>query len=171
MFGDLSWHAGIPAAFGEQPVTGGNVVLSTRTQALGDSWIVAQDLFFGTELWRLKLPPNFPDSWSSRVSAVHDGQVYATRSGNTNSEYLYALRPPDGSILWRSEDLIDEYGSESPSFAANGDLIVGNRMSLVSSATLVRLPGRSSGAGTSRVPFASATPLAPPLTTTWYTAP
>ena len=78
----------------------------------------------------MKLPINFSDSWSSHVSAIRDGQVYATRAGNANSEYLYALRATDGAVLWRSQGLIDEY-AESPSFAANGDIIVGNSRSLL----------------------------------------
>jgi outer membrane protein assembly factor BamB len=135
MSGDLSWHAGIPAVFGQQPVTEGNVVVSTRMETFGfdGSWIVAQDLFSGTELWRVKLPINFSDSWRSRVSAIRDGQVYATRSGagNLNAEYLYALRSTDGSVLWQSQDLVDEDSSESPAFAANGDIIVGNWTSLI----------------------------------------
>ncbi|MGH6958864.1 MAG: hypothetical protein ACREE7_00120, partial [Dongiaceae bacterium] len=35
------------------------------------------------------------------------------------------------SILWRSQDLINEHSTESLSFAANGDLIVGNFNSLM----------------------------------------
>ena len=86
----------------------------------------------GQELWAIQLPYDFPGtSWRSRVSAIRDGQVYASRSGNTNADYLYALDPADGSIVWRSEDLIDEGSTESLAFAPNGDLIGGNFTSLL----------------------------------------
>lgn len=127
----ILWEGGPPALFGEPSVIEGNIVVSTRTEAFGadGSWIVAQDLLTGGELWRVKLPISFADSWKSGVSAIRGGQVYATRAGNTKSEYLYALNATDGSILWQSEEPIDQY-ADSLAFAANGDPIVGNYSSL-----------------------------------------
>ena len=117
------------------PVIGGNVVLTSRGENINDlvntTWIVAQDLDTGDELWSVQLPINFPDSWWSRVVAIRDGHVYATRAGNTNSEYLYALDPSDGTEVWHSEALIDSSGTETPAFTADGDLIVGNYTSLL----------------------------------------
>ena len=120
---------------GFAPVIGAGLVVSSRPDQNPDiphgSWIVAQDLDTGSEVWSVQLPINFPDSWGSRVLAIRDGHIYATRAGNSNSEYVYALGPADGSILWQSEDLIDSYGTEAPSFTADGDLIVGNFASIL----------------------------------------
>jgi outer membrane protein assembly factor BamB len=118
------------------PVIGGNVVLTSRLEDINDlvhtTWIVAQDLDTGDELWSVQLPINFPDSWWSRVLAIRDGLVYATRAtnGNSNLDYLYALDVADGSEAWHSEDLIDS-STETPAFAENGDLIVGRFASLM----------------------------------------
>ena len=117
--------------FGVPPVIGGTVVVTSRVESFADivhdTWIVAQDLGTGAELWSIQLPINFPDSWWSDVLAIRDGHVYATRAGNgnTNHEYLYALDPADGSVVWPSEALIDSGGTETPSFASNGDILVG----------------------------------------------
>src|SRR5262249_50442743 len=74
------------AVSGVAPVIGGSVVVSTRIESFIDivnnTWIVAQDLDTGAELWSIQLPINFPDSWFSNVLAMRDGQVYATRAGN-----------------------------------------------------------------------------------------
>ena len=44
---------------------------------------------------------------------------------------LYALDEEYGSILWKSADLIDEYGTESCSFTDDGNLIVGNLFNII----------------------------------------
>ncbi|MCH7703159.1 MAG: PQQ-binding-like beta-propeller repeat protein, partial [Planctomycetes bacterium] len=124
----------VPAIVAQQAVTDGNLVVMSRitTFDLPDGTsLVAHDLTTGEMLWETMLPSNFPDSWRSRVTAIRDGHVYATRSGNTNLEYLYALDPADGTVVWESEDLIDEGTTESPAFAESGDLIVGNFFSVM----------------------------------------
>ena len=62
---------------------------------------------------------------------MRDGKVYATRAGNTNASYMYALDATDGSIIWQSDSLVDESSTEGVSFADNGDLIVGNFSSIM----------------------------------------
>ena len=62
---------------------------------------------------------------------MRDGRVYATRAGNTNASYMYALDATDGSVIWRSDSLVDESTTEGISFADNGDLIVGNFTSIM----------------------------------------
>jgi len=125
------------AVDGVAPVIGGSMVVSSRIESFNDivhdTWIVAQDLETGAELWSVQLPVNFPDSWWSDVLAIRDGRVYATRAGNGNSnhEYLYALDPADGSIVWPSEALIDMGGAETPSFTSNGDLVIGQFNSIL----------------------------------------
>ncbi len=124
------WDTCLDISFGGiQAVIGGDVVVSSRV--LGDAWIDAQNLHTGESLWSVALPVNFPDSWWSHAMAIRDGQVYASRAGNTNSEYLYALSVSDGSIVWKSEALIDSSVVETPSFTEEGDLIVGNLGSIL----------------------------------------
>ena len=114
-------------------VTEGNVLVTTRRTSyyFDDSWVVAQNLSTGAELWRVKLPISFDNSWASAAYAVRDGVVYAGRTSGGNLEYVYALSVTDGSIIWRSQDLVDEYMLESPTFAPNGDIIFGNFHSLL----------------------------------------
>ena len=128
---NLLWQNGVSAVIAQQAVIEGNVVAMSRifniNNVLQGTSIVAQDLSTGDTLWSAILPVDFPSTdWRSRVSAINNGQVYATRSGNTNYTYMYALDVADGSIAWQSEGLVNESSTESSAFAVNGDLIVGN---------------------------------------------
>jgi outer membrane protein assembly factor BamB len=127
----LLWQGGLPAVIARPAVIEGNIVAMDRIQDISDvlhgTKIVAHNLTTGETLWTKDLPVEFPSTdWRNRVSAIRDGKVYATRSGNTNASYLYALNVLTGEIIWRSQDLIDESSTEGISFASNGDLIVGN---------------------------------------------
>ncbi len=133
---DILWQGGLSAVIAQQAVIEGNVVVMPRIQNLSDvlhgTLIVAHDLQTGDTLWTADLPVDFPvTDWRNRVSAMRDGRVYATRAGNTNASYLYALDTTDGSIIWRSDSLVDESTTEGVSFADNGDLIVGNFSSVM----------------------------------------
>lgn len=130
----ILWEGSLPALVAQPAVIEGNVVVMSRITSFTiptGTTIVAHDLDTGEMLWDTQLPASFPDSWRSRVSAIRDGQVYATRAGNTNLEYMYALDAATGEINWTSDDLVDEGSTESVSFAPNGDLIVGNFSSLL----------------------------------------
>jgi outer membrane protein assembly factor BamB len=99
---------------------------------INGSRIVMMDIRNGDTLWTKNLPLDFPSTdWYNKISAIKDGVLYASRSGNSNQSYLYALNVSDGSVLWRSEDLIDESSSEGLNFLANGDLIIGNTQSVL----------------------------------------
>jgi outer membrane protein assembly factor BamB len=131
---NVLWQGSRPAIVAQQGVADGDLFVGPRIESFTiptGTWIVAHDLYTGEERWAVQLPFNDPDDWRSRVSAIRDGQVYATRSGNTNASLLYALDPNDGSIIWESEDPIDESTTESLAFAANGDIIAGNFQSLM----------------------------------------
>lgn len=133
---DLLWEGSRPAIVSQQGACQGDLFVTSRIQSFTiptGTWVVAHELETGDELWAIQLPYNFPDvSWRSRAMAIHDGHVYASRSGGEiNEDYLYALDPADGSIVWQSEDVISERTTESPAFAANGDLIIGNFYSLM----------------------------------------
>ncbi|MCB2221506.1 MAG: PQQ-binding-like beta-propeller repeat protein [Bacteroidetes bacterium] len=128
---DILWQNGVSAVIAQQAVVDGNIVAMSRifniNNVLNGTAVVAQNLTTGDTLWTKILPVDFPDSdWRSRVSAINNGKIYATRSGNTNYSYMYALDVTDGSIVWKSEGLVNESSTESCAFASNGDLIVGN---------------------------------------------
>ncbi|MDH4070044.1 MAG: PQQ-binding-like beta-propeller repeat protein [Ignavibacteria bacterium] len=124
----MVWNEGVTAVISQQAVIEGNTVVMARIQDLNDvlhgTVIVAQDLFTGDTLWTTELPVDFESTdWRSRVSAFRDGQVYATRAGNTNASYLYALDGTTGAQVWQSEALITETSTEGGTFVGNGDLI------------------------------------------------
>jgi outer membrane protein assembly factor BamB len=127
---DILWQGSLPAIVSQQAAIDGTIVVTSRIGSFTiptGTWIVAQDLLTGEQLWQERLPYDFPgSSWRSRATAIRDGHVYATRAGNTNLDYLYALDENDGSIVWQSEDLIDESSTESLAFTADGDLVAGN---------------------------------------------
>jgi outer membrane protein assembly factor BamB len=130
----ILWEGGLSAIVSQPAVIEGNIVAMSRIGNFNiptGTTIVAHDLETGEILWDTKLPAEFVDSWRSRVSAIRHGHVYATRAGNTNKEYMYALDATTGDIVWRSDDLVDEGSTESVSFAEDGDLIVGNFTSLM----------------------------------------
>jgi PKD repeat protein len=127
----LLWQGGLNAVIAQQAVIDGNVVAMSRifniSNVLHGTLIVAHDLATGDTLWTKDLPVDFPSTdWRNRVSAIRDGVVYATRAGNTNYSYMYALDALTGVLLWKSEGLVNESSTEGASFAADGDLIVGN---------------------------------------------
>ncbi len=131
---EILWDGSLPALVSQQAIIDGDLVVTNRIGSFVVStgtWIVAHDLFTGELKWQAQLPYDFPGtSWRSRASAMRDGHVYATRAGNTNLDYLYALDQADGSIIWQSEHLIDESTTESLAFTGEGDLIAGNFTSL-----------------------------------------
>jgi len=99
------------------------------------SFIVAQDLFTGEELWRFQVPfndnadnPDLDAEWRGRVSSVRGDRVYVTRAGSTRSAPIFALDAADGSVIWESEDLITTGSTEGNAFAPNGDLVVGSQV-------------------------------------------
>ena len=133
---DLLWEGGLFAIIAQQAVIDGDVVAMSRIADISDvldgTDIVAQDLSTGDFLWTATLPIEDPENdWRNRVSAIANGYVYATRSGNTNKSYMYALDINDGSILWQSEGMVDESSTESTNFREDGALVVGNNRSVL----------------------------------------
>ena len=132
---EILWQGGLSAIVSQQAVIDGDIMVVSRISSFDiptGTWIVAHDLTSGDILWKQQLPYDFPgQSWRSKTSAIRDGHVYATRAGNTNQDYLYALDENNGKIVWKSEDLIDESTTESLSFTDNGDLVVGNFTSVM----------------------------------------
>jgi outer membrane protein assembly factor BamB len=130
----LLWQGGGSALANRQACAEGNVLVTGRLQQFGQQGglITAQDLATGALLWPpTTLPVNFSSSWSNLVIGVRDGQIYATRSGNANAEYIYALRVSDGGIQWQSQSLVSLSSSESVAYAPNGDPIVGSFSALL----------------------------------------
>jgi hypothetical protein len=94
--------------------------------------VVAMDLATGAELWAAHLPYETGD-WTAWIAAAHSGLVFASRSGNgaSVSAKMYALSQEDGSVVWVSEDEVDAGPYDGVVLAPDGDLLVGNFMSLM----------------------------------------
>ena len=128
---NLLWSGGMPSTIARSPVSDSIYLAAVRISNTSDvfngSRIVMMDIRNGDTLWTKNLPLDFPTSdWRNRISAIRNGVVYASRSGNSNAAYLYALDAADGSVIWKSDSLIDESSAEGLNFLENGDLIVGN---------------------------------------------
>jgi outer membrane protein assembly factor BamB len=126
----LLWQGGRSALANRQACAAGNILATGRLNQFGvnGGLIVAQNLTTGVELWPApaSLPISFGDSWSNLVVGIRDDHIYATRSGNANAEYLYALRTSDGTVAWQSQSLVKMSSSESVCYAPGGDVIVGS---------------------------------------------
>jgi outer membrane protein assembly factor BamB len=132
----LLWSGGLTSVIAQAPVSDSIYLAAVRIHNLGDhaqgSKIVMMDIRNGDTLWTKNLPMDFPATdWYNKISAIKDGVLYASRTGNSNQSYLYALNASNGSLLWVSESLIDENSSEGLNFLDNGDLIVGNTQSVI----------------------------------------
>jgi outer membrane protein assembly factor BamB len=132
----LLWSGGLSSVIAHAPVSDSIYLAAVRIDDLGDfaqgSKIVMMDIRNGDTLWTKNLPVDFPATdWYNKISAIKDGVLYASRSGNSNQSYIYALDASNGSVIWRSESLTDESSSEGLNFLSNGDLIVGNTQSIL----------------------------------------
>lgn len=133
---DTLWHGSLSAVVAQPAVIENNLAAMSRMFNINDvlhgTRIVVHDLTTGDTLWTRELPVLSPTTdWRTRVTAIRDGKVYATRSGNDNYSFVYALDAESGDQLWRSADSVNESSTESPAFAPDGDLIVGSIFSLV----------------------------------------
>jgi outer membrane protein assembly factor BamB len=130
----ILWQGSRTSLIAQQGCAAGNLLVVNRIHSFanpGGTWLVAHDLTTGDELWAVQLPWDAQaPGHREKVTGIRDGHVYATRAGDTRLDYLYALDPGDGSIIWRSAEKIDESTTESTAYAADGDLIVGNFNSL-----------------------------------------
>jgi outer membrane protein assembly factor BamB len=132
----LLWSGGSTSVIARPPVSDSIYLATVRIHNLGDhaqgSKIIMMDIRNGDTLWTKNLPMDFPATdWYNKISAIKDGVLYASRSGNSNQSYIYALDASDGSVIWRSESLTDESSAEGLNFLDNGDLIVGNTLSVL----------------------------------------
>jgi len=126
----LLWSGGMNAVISQQAVSDGIYLSMPRISNLNDvlhgTLIVTHNLLTGEVLWTADLPVDFPSTdWRNRVSAIRNGVVFATRAGNNNLSYLYALDAATGDILWKSQALIDEGSTEGLVFTPDGDILVG----------------------------------------------
>lgn len=131
----LLWSGGLTSQIAFAPVTDSIYLATVRMHNISDplhgNKIVMYDIRNGDTLWTKDLPVNFPlTDWSNRVSAIDNGVLYASRSGNSNEAYIYALDAQTGTILWQSDSLIGESINEGANFTANGDLLIGNLFSI-----------------------------------------
>src|SRR5262245_506963 len=120
----ILWKSVRSAIIAQEGVTEGNLLVVPRWDSFATGgWIVAINLTTGHEEWAVQLPVTTAGAGNSRPTGFRDGQIYCTRSGNDKVEYLYALRPSDGSEIWHSADLITESYTESIAFTSDGDII------------------------------------------------
>src|SRR6185436_18886103 len=131
----LLWSGGLTSQIAFAPVTDSIYLATVRVTNISDhlhgNKIVMIDIRNGDTLWTKELPVSFPlTDWSNRVSAIRDGILYASRSGNSNSAYMYALDALTGTILWQSDSLVDESINEGANFTPDGDLLIGNLFSI-----------------------------------------
>ena len=144
----LLWQGSLPSGLGWSMAAAGDVVVFTRNTTFDPEtgWqLVAHRVSTGAQLWTAQLPwaPLDP-GWYTHVTGIRDGNVYATRAGGCHRfDYYYALDPADGSIRWRSQDKVRECPPESPAYAYDGDLIIGDfewitRIDRVTGATVWR---------------------------------
>jgi len=130
----IEWQGSRPSIIAQQGAAAGDLLVINRIASFDlatGTLLVAHNLATGGELWAVHLPYDTQNpGHREKVMAIRDGQVYATRGGDTRLDYVYALDPANGSIVWRSEDKVDESTTESPAFADDGDLVVGNFNSL-----------------------------------------
>lgn len=130
------WSGGRTSLIAWQPVIDGERAFMVRQTAFGSdpdgSPVVAMDLATGAELWAVNIPYQAGD-WTTWIAAAHGGLVFASRSGNGSSVSapMYALRQEDGSVAWTSSGEVDAGGYDGVVLAPDGDLLVGNFMSLM----------------------------------------
>jgi len=132
----LLWSGGLQSSISGAPVSDSIYLATVRIHNLSNplegSKIVMMNILTGDTLWTKNLPIDFPATdWRNKLSALRNGVLYASRSGNSNEAYLYALNAADGTILWQSESLIDESNTEGANFSPDGDLIIGNTQSIL----------------------------------------
>lgn len=158
----ILWQDGAISSFWPHQVfTKGDTLVTDRTfnisNTLHGTFIVAYRISDGTELWTADLPVDFPDDdWRNRACGISDSLVFATRSGNTNAAYLFALDLANGDIVWKSEDLVDMSSTEGVVYAENGDILIGNfhsvlRMDVSDGSTIWQTPRYSPTSGGSEV--------------------
>lgn len=127
-FSLISWH---PFVLGERVFTVREAGFPQSGGAANDA-IVAYDLYDGTELWRTTLPfgGDTTSEWIAWIGGARDGKLYASRSSNLQPQPLLALDAASGATLWTSQVASEAWAHDGIVFAPNGDVILGDRLSL-----------------------------------------
>ena len=92
----LLWSGGLTSVIARPPVSDSIYLAAVRIHNLGDqaqgSKIVMMDIRNGDTLWTKNLPMDFPATdWYNKISAIKDGVLYASRSGNSNNPIFMRL--------------------------------------------------------------------------------
>ncbi len=135
---DSLWSGGRSSVIAWQPMIAGRRVFLVRQTGFppggepDGSPVVCQDLDTGTELWFRHIPYVSGD-WTTWILGTSNWLIYASRSGNGSSvsQIVYALDQATGNTVWTSTDLIDAGPYDGVVFAPNGDLVVGNQLSVM----------------------------------------
>lgn len=132
----LLWSGGPASIIGWQAFTEGGRMFVVRQNDYppqdDDSVIYALDLQTGAEIWRQTLPFTKGD-WTTWIAGVHDGLVYASRSGARvdNGARLFALDAATGDVLWSKGDRNAASAYDGVVFATDGDPVIGSYFSLM----------------------------------------
>src|SRR4030095_16776248 len=123
----VAWEGSLNAIVSQQAFIEGDRVATARMLDINDvangTWLVAHSVTTGQLLWQKQLPPHAA-AWRNHTIGVRDGNVYATRSGNEQAGFLYALRATNGLVVWQSQAKLNISTTESPGYAANGDRVL-----------------------------------------------
>ena len=104
-----------------------------QTGGSANDALVAYDIYTGTELWRTSMAfgGNTSTEWIAWIGGVRDGRVYASRSSNLQPQPIKAYDVTSGNLLWTSAVATEAWAHDGIVFAPNGDLIVGDRSTVV----------------------------------------
>jgi outer membrane protein assembly factor BamB len=156
-----SWSISQRTGFASAPLIGDGRVVYSRTDPAspGGSVIEAADLRTGQPLWSTTLPGGL--SPFTLPIAMRDGRVYARRASPALvNEFLYALDASTGALLWQSQDLVQMHLFSSPSFLANGDILINGEYVISLGWRLLRIDHLTGGTVWNRPPGEGANPPA-----------
>ncbi len=94
--------------------------------------LVAYDLHSGGELWRrtLDFGGDTALEWIAWIAGAQDGRVYASRASHMQPAPLQAFDGTSGAPLWTSALSVQTFAYDGIAFAADGDLLVGDWVSV-----------------------------------------
>jgi hypothetical protein len=134
---DVQWSSGRSSIIAWNSVIVGDRLFIVRQTGFppggepNGSPVVCYDLDSGAELWAEDIVFNTGD-WTTWLAGASDGKVYASRSGNGASvdAKIHALDQTTGATIWTSTATVDAGPYDGVAFAPNGDLVVGNQLTI-----------------------------------------
>ncbi|MFT7484422.1 MAG: hypothetical protein ACI9F9_000262, partial [Candidatus Paceibacteria bacterium] len=127
-FSLISWH---PFAENGRAFTVREAGFPAAGGSANDA-LLAYDVYTGAELWRTSMSfgGDTTTEWIAWIGGVRDGQVYASRSSNLKPQPMKAYSAATGALIWTSTVATEAWAHDGVVFADNGDIVVGDRLSL-----------------------------------------